>query len=170
MKSKSRQILDKSIDAMVAAIEIYNKPAFSYREELFAVLAVNAWELLLKARILQLDGNKLTAITEYEFRTNADGTKSKKRYRKINRSGNHSTISLLTAYDRLLNHYGDKIDPKVRENLIAIIEIRDNSIHFINKDFELKKNIHEISFGHIACAVAVFALFYQQGANWLAGA
>jgi hypothetical protein len=54
MRSKSRCLLDKSIDAMVAAIEVYNKPRFSHREESFSILAVNAWELLLKARLLQI--------------------------------------------------------------------------------------------------------------------
>jgi hypothetical protein len=34
---------------MVAAIEIYNKPRFEYRDEVFAILLLNAWELLLKA-------------------------------------------------------------------------------------------------------------------------
>lgn len=36
--------------AAVAAIEVYNKPAFAYREEAFALLMTNAWELLLKAK------------------------------------------------------------------------------------------------------------------------
>ena len=39
-------MLDKSIVAMLAAIEVYNKPTFSFREESFSILAVNAWELL----------------------------------------------------------------------------------------------------------------------------
>lgn len=52
MKSRARHLAEKSVDAMLAAIEIYNKPSFAYREESFAILAVNAWELLLKARLL----------------------------------------------------------------------------------------------------------------------
>ena len=42
MKSKSRLLLDKSISAIVSAIEIYNKPDFKYREETFSVLCINA--------------------------------------------------------------------------------------------------------------------------------
>jgi hypothetical protein len=34
----------------VAAIEIYNKSDFLYREEAFAVLAINGSELLLKSK------------------------------------------------------------------------------------------------------------------------
>ena len=32
----------------------------------------------------------------------------------------------------------------VLKNLEIITEIRDNAIHFLNKDFELKKKVHEI--------------------------
>lgn len=53
-------LIDKSIGSMLSAIEIYNKPDFKYREETFAILAVNSWELLLKARIFQL-GNYRTS-------------------------------------------------------------------------------------------------------------
>ena len=68
MKSRSRALADKSIDAMLAAIEVYNKPTFAYREESFAILAINSWELLLKARLLQLANNRLTVILSYEHR------------------------------------------------------------------------------------------------------
>jgi len=144
MKSRARQILDKSIDAMVAAIEIYNKPSFGYREEAFSILAVNAWELLLKARILQLDGNRISAIIEYERRKKASGELSEKLYRKMNRSGNHCSIGLFKAHSKLVNDYGDSIDPVVLKNLEAITEVRDNAIHFLNKDFEIKKKVHEL--------------------------
>ena len=144
MKSRARQILDKSIDAMIAAIEIYNKPSFSYREEAFSILVVNAWELLFKARILQLDNNRISAIIEYERRKKADGKLSEKLYRKKNRSGNHSSIGLFKAHSRLVNDYGDSIEPVVLRNLEAITEVRDNAIHFLNKGFELKKKVHEL--------------------------
>ena len=45
---KYKSLLDKSLAAAVSAIEVYNKPDFKYREETFAILMVNAWELLLK--------------------------------------------------------------------------------------------------------------------------
>jgi len=57
MKSRARAMLDKAIAAMISAIEIYNKPDFHYREETFSVLCINAWELLLKAKVLQLARN-----------------------------------------------------------------------------------------------------------------
>lgn len=129
---------------MVAAIEIYNKPDFEYRVETFSVLAVNAWELLLKARILQLDSNKLDAIIEYEHRTNVDGTQSKKRYKKTNRAGNHVSIGLFKAFDRLKNKYGDSMPDTLRKNLEAITEVRDNAIHFVNCEAQLELEIQKL--------------------------
>ena len=49
-------LVESSLSAAAAAIEIYNKPNFTYREEAFTILLINAWELLLKAKIL-LDAN-----------------------------------------------------------------------------------------------------------------
>jgi len=48
----SRNLADKSVQAAISAIEVYNKPDFSYREESFSLLMLNAWELLLKAKWL----------------------------------------------------------------------------------------------------------------------
>ena len=58
MKARKIELLDRSIAAMLSAIEIYNKPDFAYREETFAILAINGWELLLKAK--WLDDNHVT--------------------------------------------------------------------------------------------------------------
>jgi hypothetical protein len=66
MKSKVQELLDKSIAAMVSAIEIYNKPDFLYRGETFAILAINSWELLLKSRYLLINKNKMSSLYVYE--------------------------------------------------------------------------------------------------------
>ncbi len=55
-------LLRKSVSACVAAMEVYNKPVMPHRDETFAMLAVNAWELLLKARLLREGKNKLRSI------------------------------------------------------------------------------------------------------------
>lgn len=144
MKSRSRQIVDKSLDAMIAAIEVYNKPSFGYREESFAIFAINSWELLLKARILQIEGNKISSILEYQKKQKSDGTLTDKKYRVKNRAGNYMSINLFKAHDRLVNDYSDTINPVVLKNLKALTEIRDNAVHFINKDIALKKKVHEL--------------------------
>lgn len=46
-----KKLCDNSRAAMLAAIEIYNKPRTTYREQIVTVLAVNAWELVLKAAL-----------------------------------------------------------------------------------------------------------------------
>jgi len=137
-------MLCKSVDAIIGAIEVYNKPSFAYREESFAILAINAWELLLKARILQVDDNRLSAIIDHEHHRMRNGKMSQKFYRKKNRSGNYVSIGLFKALNRLVNDYGDRIDDLVRKNLEALTEIRDNAIHFLNKSFDLTKKVHEV--------------------------
>ncbi|HXT41916.1 MAG TPA: DUF3644 domain-containing protein [Candidatus Angelobacter sp.] len=52
MKARSKELLDGAIAAAIASIENYNGPDFRYREEAFAVLAINGWELLVKAKKL----------------------------------------------------------------------------------------------------------------------
>jgi len=46
------RLLHKSTDSMLMAIEIINKPSISYRMESFLFLVINAWELLLKAKVV----------------------------------------------------------------------------------------------------------------------
>jgi hypothetical protein len=48
-----RHLLGNAKAAILAAIEIYNKPHFSYRDKCFAILLLNAWESLLKAVLIE---------------------------------------------------------------------------------------------------------------------
>ena len=144
MKSRSRSLADKSVDAMLGAVEIYNKPNFAYREESFSILAINSWELLLKARLLQLSSNKMSSILRYEKRQKADGRISDKRYRVKNRSGTYLSVGIFKAIDRLRDDYGVKIHQAVRQNLEMLCEVRDNSVHFFNKGFDISKLVQEL--------------------------
>lgn len=137
-------MLDKSVAAIISAIEIYNKPDFKYREETFSVLCINAWELLLKAKVLQLSGNKLTALFVWERKKLKNGSYSTKLYRKLNRAGNPMSVSLYEALRIINEDYGVQIDKAVKDNIEALTEIRDNSIHFINDDYLLSTKIQEI--------------------------
>lgn len=144
MKSRSRLILEKSIAAMLSAIEIYNKPDFKYREETFSVLCINSWELLLKAKILNLASNKPASLYAMEYRTLKSGNKSKIPRPKKNRSGNPLSINLFEAYRVISEDYGVKTDRAIIDNLIALTEIRDNSIHFVNDDLLLSLKVQEL--------------------------
>jgi hypothetical protein len=60
--NRSARVLQSAEAALMSAIEIYNKPAFAYREERFAILALNVWELLLNAKLLEVSKNKLLCL------------------------------------------------------------------------------------------------------------
>lgn len=143
MKSRSRMMLEKSIAEMLSAIEIYNKPDFKYREETFSVLCINSWELLLKAQVLHLSSNKLKSIYKMEFKTLKKGVRSGTASIKKNRSGNPMSINLFEAYKIITADFGLKINKVVHDNLLALTEIRDNSIHFINDDITIAVKIQE---------------------------
>lgn len=144
MKSRSRLMLDKSVAAMLSAIEIYNKPDFKYREETFAILCINSWELLLKAKVLNLSSNKLVSLYMMEYKVLKTGKKSKFLTPKRNRSGNQMSISLFEAYRVVTEEYGVRVEKIVNDNLIALTEIRDNSIHFVNDDLLLSMKVQEL--------------------------
>ena len=59
------QLIDKSKEAFVLAIEIYNKPSIKYRLEGFSFFICNAWELMLKAYMIN---NMKTGYSEADKR------------------------------------------------------------------------------------------------------
>jgi hypothetical protein len=144
MKARALQFLDKAKSALVSAIEIYNKPDFKYREEAFCILALNAWELLLKARILEVNNNDPRSIFVYEQRRTKAGDLSTKEYIKRNRAGNPYTMGLGQIVVKLDKDLTSKLSPAVKANLDGLIEIRDNAIHFINPGSRLAKRTLEI--------------------------
>ncbi len=128
MKSRSKELLDRAIAATVAAIEIYNKPDFPYRSETFCILAINGWELLLKAKWLKENGNNIRSLYVMETRTNKDGTKSKRHTVKLTRSKNPYTLGLDYLSKKLVEQRF--LDQKVVANIEALHELRDSSVHF----------------------------------------
>src|SRR6266478_5784810 len=99
--SRSSRLLKNAEAALMSAIEIYNKPAFAYREETFAILALNAWELLLKAKLLEISKNNLRCLHIYATKELAPGVQSKKQYVKRNRTGNKMTVGIDRCIVRL---------------------------------------------------------------------
>ena len=136
MKSKSSQLLDKSVSAMIAAIEVYNKPDFMYRGETFSILAINGWELLLKAKYLKDNHNKIRSLYVKEYVTNKDGSKSKKKKVKLTRSGNPFTHSLDFIAKKLINN--GELNQVVFDNIMALIEL---SIGVQGVQTRLKRNV-----------------------------
>lgn len=118
MSSIYEGLLDNSLQAALSSIEIYNKPDFKYREQVFVILNINAWELLLKAKILKDAGDNLTSL----YIQLPNGTY------KPNRSGNPLTIDIIKAINQL------SLDNVIEENIKLLIEIRDTVIHFYQNE------------------------------------
>ncbi len=109
----AEHLVAASIQAALAAIEIYNKPVFSYREQAFTILVINAWESLCKAKLIVDAQGDVQAL--YIARPGGSF--------KTGRSGNFLTIELTTAMNRL------SLPPAVIANISSLIEIRDTATH-----------------------------------------
>lgn len=102
--------------AMLAAIEIYNKPRFEYRDEVFVILLLNAWELLLKA-LVSKSGRSIY-------------------YRKRR----HEPYRTVTWRDALNRAVASKAWPRavphqaVDANLTQLSIYRDSAVHFYNAE------------------------------------
>jgi len=142
MKSRSKELVDRAISAMVSAIEIYNKPGFPYRTESFTILAINAWELLLKAKWLDLNGNKKNCLYVKKPRKNLNGNKSSKLYIIYNRAGTPMTHSLNHLAIELSKM--EVLDIRAWDNIQAVMEFRDSAIHFYNQSPDFQIRIQEI--------------------------
>ena len=108
---------------MISAIEIYNKPDFKYREETFAILAINSWELLLKAKWLKDNNNNIRSLYVYEKTKKKDGSARKIQAIKITGSGNPFTHSIEHLSTKL--HESGILNGLARQNIDALREIRD---------------------------------------------
>src|SRR5215469_16730760 len=153
--SRSSRLLKTAQAVRSAAIEIYNKPDFSYREQTFSILATNAWEVLLKAKLLALNQNDVRCLYARE-KKNAPPTGV--RYKR-NRTGNITTIGIDAAIVEL-EKAGTAVPPAVKANLEALIEIRDNAVHFISASPILSKQVLEIG-------TASLRNFIELGKQWL---
>ncbi len=142
-----RSLLDKSINSMLSAIEIYNKPDFKYREETFAILSINSWELLFKAQLLKKSGYKMNSVYKMVPKLKKDKTPSKLMQPKLNRTGNPITIGLPAAILRL-SRTGETIPNNLIKSIRSLIELRDNAIHFHNTN-DISKQIQELGFACI---------------------
>lgn len=105
------KLIEKSKEAFILAIEIYNKPSIKYRVEGFSFFICNAWELMLKAQMLKKFGEESI-------------------YYKDNPS---RTITLEKCIQKIFTNNKDPL----RKNLEKIIELRNISTHFITEEYEM---------------------------------
>lgn len=103
-------LIEKSIEAFVLSLEVYNKPTIKYRVEGFSFFIVNAWELMLKAELIKRGKSVY-------YKDKPDRT--------------------LSINDTIKTIYSDN-KTRVRLNLEKIIELRNISTHFITQEYEIK--------------------------------
>ena len=112
-QGSSRHLFKNSKSALLASIEIYNKPGFLYREECFVILLLNAWELLLKAIISKNNGSI---------------------YYHKKRGEPYRTLSMNDAFAKAEKFFPKKIQTlPLRANLSLLSTYRDNAVHFYNE-------------------------------------
>jgi hypothetical protein len=110
----TRRLVDNSLSAILGAVEVYNKPRMTYRDEVTVMLVVNAWELALKAT-LRKNG-----------RTIFYPKKRGERYRSF-------TLDDCLGRVSAQNLWPAGIDgPAVVANVKALSEYRDRAIHLYN--------------------------------------
>ena len=122
MKNITEALLENSKSAIIGCIELHNKPLFSYRYEVCVILAINAWELLLKAYIAQ----------------------NNPEVKLIQKDGHSKPFEECVAF--VSSKLGKKFMP-TEENLLRLYDFRCHIIHFYKENIEpilyslLHKNI-----------------------------
>ena len=105
------RLVNKSVEGYILALETINRLSIQYRVETFCYLICNAWELLLKAKILDDAGKDRDAI-----------------YRgKKKRNQRRESISLRECLERVIPN---QFDPE-RRNVERIAELRDEAVHLV---------------------------------------
>ena len=153
MKPLSGELLDRAVPAMLAAIEIYNKPGFPYRDESFTVLAINAWELLLKARWLVLNEEDRQSL--YVYKNSTAKVRAKRTRSKAPR-----THSIDYLAKKLLE--SKNLDRSVFNNLQVILEYRNCATHFVNESPAFYTRLFEIGAASVKNFVNVTEDWFQR--------
>ncbi|MCI0565304.1 MAG: DUF3644 domain-containing protein, partial [Nitrososphaera sp.] len=125
-----------------------------------SILAINAWELLLKAKWLADNGNKLRSIYVLEPRAKADGTRAKKLKIKTTRSGNALTYGIEFLAKKLVEK--GTLDQSAWGNIQALLELRDSAIHFYNRSGNFSVRIQELGTACIKNFAAATAEWFKR--------
>lgn len=149
-KRPSELLVDNSIHAATASIEIFNKPNFAYRHEIFAMLISNAWELLLKAKTISDNGENTEAV----YHKDKHGGREKVR---TNRSGNPMTLGLRFLVNTIATMKGSEMQPMTRDNILELSEYRNDAVHLSFSGSEVKARIARLG----AASLRNYALFVK---------
>ncbi|MCV7496999.1 DUF3644 domain-containing protein [Micrococcus luteus] len=112
----SRRLAANSLSAMLAAIEVYNKPRMEYRDEVTVLMVVNAWELAMKAALRKA---------------------SKRIFYRKKRGEPYRTFAAEDALKQVEMHklFPPHVDGKgLKANLQALIDYRNQATHLYAAD------------------------------------
>lgn len=133
------KLLENSKSAILAGIEIYNKPQFNYREEVCVILFINAWQLLILAALIENNLNIYKDESENNTVNLLDGLKELRDLlpKEIRLSDLEKNLEKLIEYrNNSIHYYEDYLTQQAIHALIqaAIINYRDICLHFFKSD------------------------------------
>ncbi|WCZ33624.1 MULTISPECIES: DUF3644 domain-containing protein [Corynebacterium] len=105
------RLLEKSKEAFALGVELYNRPTLKYHAETCSIFLCNAWELMLKAHLIQKRGIDSIYYSDGSGRT-------------------------LALKDCLKKVYTNDKDP-LRVNMDELIKFRNVNTHFITDEYEI---------------------------------
>ena len=108
----AKALLKKSKDNMMLALELYNRPSLENKLDGFVMMYSTAWEQLLKAIIIEQDGEEAV-------------------FEKVNKQGVKKTISLRKCLEKLF-----KDSDSVRKNIARIADWRDGAVHLLMPELQ----------------------------------
>jgi len=112
-KSVTKLLLDSSMAALFAGIEIHNKPHIAFRYPTATTLIINAWELALKAYVYKYIGKK----------------------RIYERDGKHTiniSKALILTRDHINTQENNKKFQAVYDNLDRLNDYRNSNVHYVD--------------------------------------
>lgn len=136
-KMIQRNLLNNSVSAYFAAVEIHNKPNFPYRYETTTFLIVNAWELALKSYIRKYvrsrdiftkDGHTISLDKAISYVEENINTIEPKYFTSMKEN-----ITLLEDYrNKVVHYYNDNLEPFV---FMLVAKAALNYVNFVKKFF-----------------------------------
>jgi hypothetical protein len=140
VKSIKDTLINKSREAMIAAVQVYNNPSISFKTENYIVLASISWTYLLHAYYREIK-------VDYRYK---DSKKSKGKYVLTSYGG-----YILWDLSQCLKEKKCPLDETTKTNIRFIIDLRNEIVHQMKPDIDefvsAKIQACSINFNHYLC-------------------
>lgn len=167
MDAITESLLENSKSAIIGCVELHNKPNFKYRYEICTILAINAWELLLKAYIsenckdvilIRKDGKTKPFDECVSFVSSRIGGNFRVTEENLNR--------LYEFRCHIIHFYKDKIDTLIFSLLHKTVLLYNNFLkQYFNIDLAEESNLILLPIGFKPLATPVDFLTIQSELN-----